>query len=139
MTISQLSVFIENKTGHLNEVLTILAKNNINIVALTVADSSDYGIMRAIVSDPIEAHEALRAQQYTVRVHEIIGLEMPQTPGSMSTILDLFVAANVCIEYVYAFSYGSKSILVFRSDNQEKALAVVKQNNLVSISAQSLI
>lgn len=139
MTISQLSVFIENKTGHLNEVLSILAANDINIVALTVADSSDYGIMRAIVSDPTKAFDVLRAKLFTVRVHEIIGIEMPQAPGSMSTILDLFVAADVCVEYVYAFSYGSKSMLVFRSDNQEKALEVIKQNNLVSISAKSLL
>jgi hypothetical protein len=139
MTISQLSVFIENKTGNLNKVLSVLAKNNINIVALTVADSSDYGIMRAIVSDPNKAFEALRDEQFTVRVHEIIGLEMPEAPGSMSIILDLFVAADVCIEYVYAFSYGSKSMLVFRSDNQEKALAVIKENNLVSILSKSLM
>ena len=139
MTISQLSVFIENKTGNLNKVLSVLAKNNINIVALTVADSSDYGIMRAIVSDPDKAFEALRDEQFTVRVHQIIGLEMPEAPGSMSTILDMFVAADVCIEYVYAFSYGSKSMLVFRSDNQEKALAVIEQNKLVSISSKSLL
>ncbi len=71
MTIRQLSVFLENKTGHLNQILSVLAKNNINIIALTVADSSDYGILRAIVSDPEKALAALRAEQFTVRVHDI--------------------------------------------------------------------
>ncbi len=72
MTIRQLSVFLENKTGYLNQVLNVLARNQINIVALTVADTSDYGIMRAIVSNPEKALEALRAEQFTVRVHEIL-------------------------------------------------------------------
>jgi len=138
MTIRQLSVFLENKTGHLNEILAVLAKQNINIIALTVADSSDYGILRAIVSDPEKALEALRAEHFTVRVHDILSLEMPATPGSMSHILDLFTAADICIEYVYAFSFGSKSILMIRTDNFEKAIEVIRTNNLKSISEAEL-
>lgn len=138
MTIRQLSVFLENKTGHLNQILSVLAKKNINIVALTVADSSDYGILRAIVSDPDKAMKALRDEQFTVRVHEILSLEMGAAPGSMSRILDLFTAADICIEYVYAFSFGSKSILIVRTDNNEKALTVVKNNDLKLISENEL-
>jgi len=133
MTIRQLSVFLENKTGHLNEILSVLAKNNINIVALTVADSSDYGILRAIVSDPEKAMQALRAEHYTVRVHNILSMEMGAAPGSMSHILNLFTTADICIEYVYAFSFGSKSILMIRTDNCEKAQEVIKINGLKSI------
>ena len=138
MTIRQLSVFLENKTGHLNEILAVLAKNNINIVALTVADSSDYGILRAIVSDPEKAMEVLRAEHFTVRVHDILSLEMAAAPGSMSHILDLFTAADICIEYVYAFSFGSKSILMIRTDNLEKSIEVIKANELKSISEEVL-
>jgi hypothetical protein len=138
MTIRQLSVFLENKTGHLNQILSVLAKNNINIIALTVADSSDYGILRAIVSDPEKALEALRAEQFTVRVHDILSLEMDAAPGSMSHILDLFTAADICIEYVYAFSFGSKSILIIRADNCDKAVEVIKANGLKSISEAEL-
>ena len=138
MTIRQLSVFLENKTGHLNQILSVLAQNNINIVALTVADSSDYGILRAIVSDPEKAMQVLRAEQFTVRVHEILSLEMGAAPGSMSHILDLFTAADICIEYVYAFSFGSKSILMIRTDNSEKAIEIVKTNHLESISEEDL-
>jgi len=139
MTIRQLSVFLENKTGYLNQVLNVLARNQINIVALTVADTSDYGILRAIVSNPEKALEGLRAEQFTVRVHEILGLEMNATPGSMSHILDLFTSADICIEYVYAFSFGSKSMLVFRTDNKEKALEVIEKNKLVSIREKDLL
>ncbi|MFT3753379.1 MAG: ACT domain-containing protein [Paludibacter sp.] len=138
MTIRQLSVFLENKTGHLNEILSVLAKNNINIIALTVADSSDYGILRAIVSDPAKAVEALRADHFTVRVQDIISLEMAAAPGSMSHILDLFTAADICIEYVYAFSFGSKSILMLRTDNSEKAIEIIKNNGLKSIREEDL-
>jgi hypothetical protein len=139
MTIRQLSVFLENKTGYLNQVLNVLARNQINIVALTVADTSDYGIMRAIVSNPEKALEVLRAEQFTVRVHEILGLEMDAAPGSMSHILDLFTSADICIEYVYAFSFGSKSMLVFRTDNKEKALEVIEKNKLKPIREKDLL
>jgi hypothetical protein len=71
MTIRQLSVFLENKIGHLNQILSVLARNHINIIALTVADSSDYGIMRTIASDPEKALTVLRADHFTVRVHEL--------------------------------------------------------------------
>jgi hypothetical protein len=138
MTIRQLSVFLENKTGHLNQILSVLAQNNINIVALTVADSSDYGILRAIVSDPEKAMQVLRAEQFTVRVNEILSLEMGAAPGSMSHILDLFTAADICIEYVYAFSFGSKSILMIRTDNSEKAIGIVNANHLKPISEEDL-
>lgn len=138
MTIRQLSVFLENKTGYLNEVLAVLAKKNINIIALTVADSSDYGILRAIVSDPEKAMEALRAEQYSVRVHDILSLEMDAAPGSMSRILNLFTDANICIEYVYAFSFGSKSILMLRTDNPEKSVEVILKNKLKSIREEDL-
>ena len=139
MTIRQLSVFLENKTGYLNQVLNVLARNQINIVALTVADTSDYGIMRAIVSNPEKALEALRNEQFTVRVDEIMGLEMDAAPGSMSHILDLFTSADICIEYVYAFSFGSKSMLVFRTDNKEKALEVIEKNKLKPIREKDLL
>lgn len=138
MTIRQLSVFLENKTGYLNQVLAVLAKYNINIIALTVADTSDYGILRAIVSDPEKALEVLRAEQFSVRIHDILSIEMEPAPGTMSRILDLFTAADICIEYVYAFSFGSKSILMLRTDNPEKSIEVIKANKLKSISEADL-
>jgi len=138
MTIRQLSVFLENKTGHLNEILSVLAKNNINIIALTVADSSDYGLLRAVVSDPQKAFKVLHEAGFIVRVHEIISIEMSAAPGSMSHILNLFTAADIAIEYVYAFSFGSKSILILRVDKSEKASEVIQSNHLKLISEEDL-
>ena len=138
MTIRQLSVFLENKTGYLNEMLAVLAKHNINVIALTVADTSEYGIVRMILSDPEKALEVLREGQFTVRMHDILSLEMDAAPGSLSRILDLFTAADICIEYVYAFSFGSKSIVVFRTNNREKAIEVIQKNKLKSIREEDL-
>ena len=138
MTVSQLSVFLENKTGYLNQVLAVLAKYNINIIALTVADTSDFGILRAIVSDPGKALEVLRAEQFSVSIHDILSIEMDAAPGTMSRILDLFTAADICIEYVYAFSFGSKSILILRTDNRDKSVEIIKANNLKSITEADL-
>ena len=118
--------------------MRVLAKNNINIVALTVADSTDFGLLRAIVSDPEKALKVLHDEHFTVRVHEILSLEMDPAPGSMSKILDLFTDADIFIEYVYAFSFGSKSILIIRTDNSEKALEIIKINGLKTISEEEL-
>jgi len=138
MTIRQLSVFLENKTGHLNEILAVLAQNNININALTVADSSDFGLLRMLVSDAEKAVEVLRAANFSVRIHDVLALEMSAAPGSMSKILDLFTAAGLSIEYVYAFSFGSKSILIIRTDNRANAIEVILKNKLISIEESDL-
>ncbi len=138
MTIRQLSVFLENKTGHLNEILNILAKNQININALTVADSSDYGLLRMLVSDIEKALEVLRAENISVRIQEVISLEMDAAPGSMAKILNLFSSAGLSIEYVYAFSFGNKSVLVLRTNDREKAFEVIKNNQLKSIRESDL-
>ncbi len=138
MTIRQISVFLENKTGHLNTILAILADNGININALTVADSSDYGLLRMLVSDPEKAAALLRAENVTVRIHEVISLEMDAAPGSMSAILNLFTEAGLSIEYVYAFSFGSKSVLILRTNDREKAFEVILKNKLKSIHESDL-
>jgi len=138
MTIRQLAVFLENKTGYLNQVLAVLAKYNINIIALTVADTSDFGILRAIVSDPEKALDVLREDGFSVRIQDVFSIEMDAAPGTMSRILDLFTAADICIEYVYAFSFGSKSILILRTDNTKKSVEVIIANNLKSISEADL-
>ena len=138
MTIRQLSVFLENKTGHLNEILAVLAQNNININALTVADSSDFGLLRMLVSDAEKAVEVLRATNFSVRIHDVLAIEMSAAPGSMSKILDLFTAAGLSIEYVYAFSFGSKSVLVIRTNNRANAIEVILKNKLISIEESDL-
>lgn len=138
MTIRQLSIFMENKPGNLNDVLAVLSENNINIASLTVADTDEYGIVRLLVSDPKLAQEKLREKQFTVRIHDVLSLEMAPQPGSLYEIMRHFAEADISMEYVYAFSYGSKSIVVFRTNNREKALEVIRTNNLKSITEKEL-
>ncbi len=138
MTIQQLSVFIENHPGNLNKVLAVLADNSINIKALTIADTADFGIVRLIVSDPQKAFNALRDKHFSVQLQDILSVEMAPEPGSLYHILNLFATENVSLEYVYAFSYGSKSILVLRTDNREKAVEIIRKNNLKSVTEADL-
>ncbi len=138
MTIRQLSVFIENKPGYLNEVLEILAANNINIAALTIADTDEYGIARILVNEPELAAEKLRESKHSVRVHDVLSLEMSPEPGSLYRILAHFAQADIDIAYVYAFSYGDKSFVVLRTDNREKAIEVIENNKLKTVNEADL-
>ncbi len=139
MTIRQLSVFLENKAGNLNDALEILSNNQINIVALTIADTSEYGIVRLLVSNPELALDKLRENKFTVRIHDVLSLEMDPQPGSLHRILERFAEADISMEYVYAFSYGSKSIVVFRTDNREKALELIAKYNFNPVTESDLI
>ncbi len=138
MTIKQISLFLENQSGHLNKALSILASENINIKALTIADTADFGIVRLIVSEPERAHEVLKHENYTVSLQEILSIEMSGETGALSTILNLFAAEELSIEYIYAFSYGSKSILVVRTNNSDKAMEIIRNNELKTVSADDL-
>ena len=138
MKIRQLSVFVENKTGHLNQILAVLALNNINIIALTLADSIDFGLLRMLVSDAEKAAEALRTENFTVRIHEVLSLELEGVPGSLSRVLNHFSDNGIAIEYIYAFSFGSKSILVMRPDNTEKAIEIIQKYQLKPIYESDL-
>ncbi len=138
MKIRQLSVFVENKTGHLNQILAVLARNNINIIALTLADSIDFGLLRMLVSDAEKAAEALRTENFTVRIHEVLSLELEGVPGSLSRVLNHFSDNEIAIEYIYAFSFGSKSILVMRPDNTEKAIEIIQKYQLKPIYESDL-
>ncbi len=138
MTIKQISIFLENQSGYLNKALAILAKHDINIKALTIADTADFGIVRLIVSDPTKALEILKNENYTVSLQDILSIEMNGESGALSTILDLFAAEELSIEYIYAFSYGSKSILVIRTNNRKKAEEIIKNNNLKTVSESDL-
>ena len=97
---------------------------------------SRYNVLKA--DNGLKALEVLRAEQFSVRIHDVLSIEMEAAPGTMSRILDLFTAADICIEYVYAFSFGSKSILMLRTDNREKSIEVIIANKLKSISEADL-
>lgn len=125
MIIKQLSVFLENKAGRLSEVSDILGSNGINMTAFSVADTSDFGILRAIVSDPEKALQLLKQAYYSASLTDVICIQCPNTPGALAKALHVLNQGNVQIEYMYAFSMGEIARVVVRPasiSNCENAL-----------------
>ena len=117
-TIRQLSIFLENKTGRLTEVLEALGNENINITALSIADTSEYGILRLILSDPEAGYKLLKARGFSVNLTDVISLSVSHEPGSLAKVLKTLSAENLSIEYMYAFSLGNKAMVVLRTDRK---------------------
>lgn len=128
MIVKQVSVFLENKSGRLNEVTQILGDAGINISAFTVADTSDFGVLRLIASDPDKACEALRENHFSVRTTDVILVKTVNRPGALSQLLSVLHAEGVFIEYLYAFSMNDDTaVIVIRPTNLEKCSQVMEQ------------
>lgn len=123
MNVKQLSIFLENKPGHLENALKVLADRNINIVTLTIAEASDFGIVRMIVNKPDEAAKALKESHFTCSLTDVLAIEIEDKPGSLLKALHVFSKHNLNIEYMYAFTEkrGDKAVMIFRFDDIEKA------------------
>ena len=140
MQINQLSVFIENKTGRLMEIMDVLSANNIDISALSLADTTDFGVLRMIVNDPERAKKALKESGVIVKTTSVIALPVEDTPGGLAKVLSLLKSENVCVEYMYAFCTRTdgRAAMVLRVDDADKAQRVFSSKGLGDISAQSL-
>ncbi len=125
MTIRQLSIFLENRTGRINEVARILADNGINMQAFSMAETADFGLLRLIVQDVDKAVEVLRAASFAVMVTDVLCINCPNVPGALSVVLEKLAAENIFIEYMYAFSDGDSANIVIRPDNVEAAVKVL--------------
>ena len=126
MIIRQLSIFLENRTGRINEVARILADNGINMQAFSMAETADFGLLRLIVPDVDRAVEVLRAENIAVMVTDVLCLNCPNVPGSLSAVLEKLASNNVFIEYMYAFSDGDSANVIIRPNNIEDALKVLQ-------------
>lgn len=124
MKLQQLSVFCENKPGHLLEPVRLLARAGIDIRALTLADTQKFGILRLIVRDWQKAKQLLEASGAVVKVTEVIAVEVPDRPGGLAEVLERLEGSGVNIEYMYAFPYvrGERAVLVFRFDDTDGAI-----------------
>jgi len=136
----QISIFLENKAGRLAEVTRILAEANINIRALSLADTSDFGILRLIVNDNNKAKEELRKAGFTVAKTDVVAVEVSDQPGGLHHILRILQKANVNVEYMYAFvqQSGANAVLIFRFDNLVEALRILKDNSVRIIQGEEL-
>jgi hypothetical protein len=138
MTIKQISVFLENKSGRLAEVLGSLGQENIKINALTIADTSEYGILRLIVSDFDKAVATLKNRDFTVNVTDVIAISSPSQAGSFAKILQSLAKESISVEYMYAFKWGSNAAMILRPDAIEKTLQVLTKDNFELLSAADL-
>lgn len=128
MTIKQLSVFLENREGRLDEVLAALGNNDVNIVALSLADTADYGMLRMIVSDPQKGKAVLKEAGITAMLTDVIALRVPHATGSLSKAMHALVQAQVNVEYMYAFANGADASAVMKTDEPEKAADILVKN-----------
>jgi len=132
MKLVQISVFLENKKGRLYDVCALFGKNNINIRALTVAESEEFGILRVVVDKPEAAQKILKAKGFVSNFTDIIAVEVPDQPGGLAGILSVLNENNINVEYMYGFveKFSEKALLVFRFEDYRKALAVLKKNKM---------
>lgn len=140
MKIKQISVFLENKSGRLAAVTRLLAKLAINIRALSIADTSDFGILRLIVDQPDEAYKGLKEAGFTVSLTEVLGVEMPDRPGGLSSILEVMEQEGINIEYLYAFigRAGKGAIVIFRVEEPDKAIQAMKSRGIYVLEVEKI-
>lgn len=129
MTIKQISVFLENKTGRINEVAKILGANGISMKAFSMAETADFGILRLIASEVDKAVEVLREANFAVMLTDVVCLSVPNVAGALAEILETLAANNIFIEYMYAFSEGERANVVIRPNEVEKCVAVLEGCN----------
>ena len=140
MHAEQISIFLENKAGRLSEVTRIFEEGRINIRALSLADTSDFGILRLIVNDNEKAKRLLKENGFTVRITEVVAVEVQDKPGGPHQILTALSKAGVNVEYMYAFvrQSGQNAVLIFRFDNTAAAAAVLRREGVRVIDGQDL-
>ena len=140
MHAEQISIFLENKAGRLSEVTRIFEEGRINIRALSLADTSDFGILRLIVNDNEKAKRLLKENGFTVRFTEVVAVEVQDKPGGLHQILTALAQAGVNVEYMYAFvrQSGRNAVLIFRFDNTAAATEVLRREGVQVIDGQDL-
>jgi hypothetical protein len=138
MIINQLSIFLENKSGRLTEVLEVLGGENIRITALSVADTSEFGILRIIVSEPEKARDLLKKNAFTVNITEVISVIAPNEAKHYAKVLKILSDLKISVEYTYAFSVEEKSIIILRCSNNMEAINALKSHEVELLTSSDL-
>ena len=137
MKIKQLSIFIENQPGRLYKALEILAQEDVNIRALSLADTSEFAILRLVVNSPEKGMEILEKNNFIVKLTDIIGVELDDTPGGLTKVLKILNDENIDLEYLYAFTHDqtSKAILLMHANDLDEMINVLDSNNVKIVPA----
>jgi len=140
MLVKQISVFLENKAGRLAEVARILANSNIDIRALSIADTTDFGILRLIVNKPDNAERILKDNGFTVSCTDVIAIAVPDKPGGLDSALSALDKESLGIEYMYAFvsKSSNEAIVILRVEKSEEAIKALQKNNIKVLPSNSI-
>lgn len=138
MLVKQISVFVENKSGRLAEITKILGENQINIQALSIADTTDFGILRLIVNKPDEAEAVLREKGFTVKGTQVIAISIEDKPGGLSVALNILNEAGIGIEYMYAFTGKCRSdaLVILRVEDHDTAISTLTKNGVTVMTKE---
>jgi len=140
MRVEQLAVFLENRSGRLAEITRILAENDINIRALSVADTADFGILRLIVDKVDAARQALKENGFTVGKTNVLAVEVPDQAGGLAGVLKIVEEQGLNVEYMYAFinRSGENAILIFRFEDMDKAIDALQKEGVTILSGDQV-
>jgi hypothetical protein len=140
MKVEQISIFLENKPGSLAHATRVLKEANINIRTLTLAETSDFGILRLIVNDVEKANNVLKDNGFRVSKTVVVAVEVPDKPGGLNSIMEVIARESINVEYLYAFveKSGQNAIIIFRFDAPEKAIEVLAKNSFTVIPGSQL-
>jgi hypothetical protein len=140
MQVEQISVFLENKAGRLAEVARVLSEAHVNIRALSLADTSDFGILRLIVNDNDKAKATLKAHGFTVGKTNVVAVEVEDRPGGLAHILGILSQQGVNVEYMYAFVQhsGKDAVMIFRFDNIDAAVKLLQENEVKVLEGKTV-
>jgi hypothetical protein len=139
MTVNQISIFVENKYGKLCEILALLADEHIHIIAATVADTSEYGILRLIVTESEKAFQLLKKHNVSAHLTDVLAILTDSSAGSFAKTMSCFTKSGLSIEYMYCFSLNGKAVLILRTNNREAAREVIRRHNLDYICEHDLV
>lgn len=138
MFLKQLTVFLENREGRLDSVTDLLAKNDINIACLALADTSEYGVLRLVVSDPDKAKAILKEEGYSSRLTEVLGVRLAQVPGSVNKLTKVLAAENINIEYMYTLSSSKEfGSMILKVSDIGKAYETVKNAGMELVDPEA--
>ena len=139
MTVKQLSVFIENRQGRLGEVLGVLKESGANILSMSLADTTEYGLLRIMVTAPEKAKDALNSKGFAAMVTDVLVIKIPHKAGSLQSILEIIAENNINIEYMYGLSIeGEDASIVVKANDLERTMAVLRENNIETMTSEHI-
>ena len=137
MSLKQISVFLENKSGRLADVTKVLGDAGINLLGMTIADTADFGILRIIVTDIDKTMQVLTANHFTAKMTDVLAIEVDDRPNGLSLIMEIFCKNNINIEYLYftVDRRSGKHLVILKAEDPNRALSVIKSNGLTTLSS----